>query len=81
MNMTEREKFAEFCDTVIKDLEYINYPDLVEGYTEESVAVPMSLTMFASFIGGMSPMLTACLIYGCTWSYQVVPETKDMVKH
>lgn len=75
------EQVAEYSERVVEKLEYINYPDYAMHFAAEDVARAIGETIILGFRSKMSPMLIACLIFGCTWEYKIVPMTKEMVKH
>lgn len=71
----------EYTMKVLDKLEYINYPDIVMGYEPESVTKAIHCTIMACYESDLSSTMCACLIYGMTWTIQIVPSTKEMVRH
>lgn len=75
------ESLEVFNEKVFEKLEYINYPELVVCFETHGVVRCIAHTITECFRFNLSPMKTACIIYGCTWEYQIVPMAKGMVKH
>lgn len=70
-----------YMESVLEILETFDYPALVVEYEARDVSVSIAGTVITNYIMGLSPMMTAIIIWSLTLQYQVIPDTKKMVKH
>lgn len=74
-------EITEYQDKVLEILETFDYPALVIEYETMDVSQSLVGTILTNYIMGISPMMTAIIIWSLTLNYQVIPDTQKMVKH
>ena len=70
----------EYVNKVLDIPESFGYPELIFEFEPESIAQSMNGAMKQMYNVGQSPMFCALLIFGCTMTYQIIPQSNKMVK-
>lgn len=65
-------RMIDYTNTVMELLETFDYPDLIFGFDETDVARSMSGVIARNYVGGISPMMCAIMIWSLTMNYQIL---------
>lgn len=82
--MTDAELKVElnkYADQVENYLEYLGYPELVMEFEPESVARSMANAEITFWSFGLSFRICALTIFGLTMEYQILPLTRNAMRH
>ena len=71
----------EYTDKVHAELESLHYPEMVQEFSCQDVALSMGLSIISFYALGISYRMCALTIYGLTMEYQIMPQAARMVKH
>jgi len=70
-----------FVDSVLEELERLEYPELVLEYAPEDVARSTARTIEMCYKLHISPRMTAIIIWLLTMEMQIIASSREMVKH
>ncbi len=72
---------TDYMENVLQILESFHYDEMVIEYDARDVTVSITATIITNYFMGISPMMTAIIIWSLTLNLQIIPDTRDMVKH
>lgn len=70
-----------YQEEVFEYLEYIGYVEYITDYAAEDVARSINAACVSCKGQGLSPRMTACIIFGLTWTIQLKHLADNSVKH
>jgi len=72
---------TDYMENVLQILESFHYDEMVIEYEPRDVSRSIAGTVAANYLMGISPMMTAIIIWSLTLNLQIIPDTRGMVKH